>query len=52
MWMQVLERGSSKNNKVTILNMLEYMGVWEWYNNQIKLVQATICTKKNKLVNH
>ena len=51
MWMQVLERGSSKNNKVTILNMLEYMGAWEWYNNQIKLAQATICTKKNKPVN-
>lgn len=51
MWMQVLERGSSENNKVTILNMLEYMGAWEWYNSQIKLVQATICTKKNKPVN-
>ena len=51
MWMQVLERGSSENNKVTILNMLEYMGAWEWYNNQIKLAQATICTKKNKPVN-
>ena len=32
--------------------MLEYMGAWEWYNNQIKLAQATICTKKNKPVNH
>lgn len=48
--MQVLERGSSENNKVTILNMLEYMGAWEWYNSQIKLAQATICTKKNKPV--
>ena len=51
MWMQVLERGSSENNKVTILNMLEYMGAWEWYDSQIKLAQATICTKKNKPVN-
>lgn len=46
----MLERGSSENNKVTILNMLEYMGAWEWYNSQIKLAQATICTKKNKPV--
>lgn len=50
MWMQVLERGSSENNKVTIFNMLEYMGAWEWYNSQIELAQATICTKKNKPV--
>ena len=50
MWMQVLEMGSSENQKVTILNMLEYMGAWEWYDRQIELSQATIRTKKNKPV--
>ena len=52
MWMQVLDMGSSENQKVTILNMLEYMGAWEWYNRQIELSQATIRTKKNKPVDH
>jgi hypothetical protein len=52
MWMQVLEMGSSENNKVTVLNMLEYMGAWEWYDSQIKLAQSTIRTKKNKPVDH
>lgn len=32
MWMQVLEMGSTQNQRVTILNMLEYMGAWEWYD--------------------
>ena len=50
MWMQVLEMGSAQNQRVTILNMLEYMGASEWYNKQIKLSQRTIRTKKNKLV--
>jgi hypothetical protein len=50
-WMKVLEMGSSENQKVTILNMLEYMGAWEWYNKQIKRSQATVLTKKNKPVN-
>jgi hypothetical protein len=49
-WMKVLEMGSSGNQKITILNMLEYMGAWEWYNEQIELSQATIRTKKNKPV--
>jgi hypothetical protein len=47
MWMRVLEMGSSENQKVTILNMLEYMGAWEWYEGQIEKSQATIRTKKN-----
>jgi hypothetical protein len=50
-WMQVLEMGSSENQKVTILNMLEYMGAWEWYEGQIEQSQATIRTKKNTPVN-
>ena len=33
MWMDILERGSVEGQKVTILNMLEYMGVWEWYDS-------------------
>jgi hypothetical protein len=51
MWMRVLEMGSSENQKVTILNMLEYMGAWEWYEGQIEQSQATIRTKKNTPVN-
>lgn len=48
MWMQVLEMGSTQNQRVTILNMLEYIGAWEWYDKQIELSQMTIRTKKNK----
>jgi hypothetical protein len=40
--MQVLEAGGSENQKITILNMLEYMGVWEWYDGQVKLAQVTV----------
>jgi hypothetical protein len=50
MWMQVLEAGESENRKVTILNMLEYMGAWEWYDGQVKLAQVTVRTKKDKPV--
>jgi hypothetical protein len=32
MWMQVLEAGESGKQKVTIFNILEYMGAWEWYD--------------------
>jgi hypothetical protein len=31
-WIRVLDIGLSANQKVTILNMLEYMGAWEWYD--------------------
>jgi hypothetical protein len=51
MWMRVLEAGESEKQKVTIFNMLEYMGAWEWYDRQVKLSQATVRTKNNKLVN-
>jgi hypothetical protein len=30
--------------------MLEYVGVWEWYDKQIKLFQTIIRIKKSKLV--
>lgn len=49
-WMQVLEMGSTQKQKVTILNMLEYMGAWEWYDSQTSLSQRTVCTKKGKPV--
>ena len=48
--MRVLEAGDSENQKVTIFNILEYMGAWEWYNGQVKLSQATVRIKKNKPV--
>jgi len=36
------------------LNMLEYMGAWEWYDSQVRLVQASskVLTKKGKPVDH
>ena len=50
MWMQVLEAGESGKQKVTIFNILEYIGAWEWYDRQVKSSQATVLTKKKKLV--
>lgn len=50
MWIRVLECGSAENQKITIFNMLEYMGAWEWYDSQVKLSQLTVRTKKKKLV--
>ncbi|KAL2844845.1 hypothetical protein BJX68DRAFT_269381 [Aspergillus pseudodeflectus] len=49
-WVQVLEMGSSRQRHVTILNMLEYMGAWEWYDGQVQLAQRTISTKKGQPV--
>lgn len=49
-WVQVLEMGSSRQNQVTIFNMLEYMGAWEWYDGQVKIAQASVFTKKGKPV--
>lgn len=43
-WVQILETGSSRQCHVTILNMLEYIGAWEWYNGQVQLAQRTITT--------
>lgn len=49
-WMDILERGLIEGQKVTILNMLEYMGVWEWYDSQVRSLQESgrIFTKKGK----
>jgi hypothetical protein len=52
MWVKVLEAGESEQQKVTIFNMLEYMGAWEWYNRQVKWLQDTVRTKKKKPVKH
>ncbi|RAL06642.1 uncharacterized protein BO97DRAFT_309607, partial [Aspergillus homomorphus CBS 101889] len=49
-WVKVLDMGSAKQRKVTILNMLEYMGAWEWYDGQIRIAQNTVFTKKGKRV--
>ncbi|KAL4933516.1 uncharacterized protein BDV17DRAFT_111257 [Aspergillus undulatus] len=49
-WVRVLEMGSSRQRQVTILNMLEYMGAWEWYNGQVRRAQEKILTKKGKQV--
>lgn len=49
-WVQLLEMGCSRQRHVTILNMLEYMGAWEWYDGQVRLAQRTISTKKGQPV--
>ena len=50
MWMRILERGSTQNQRVTILNLIEYIGAWEWYEKQVNLATTTIRTKNGKLV--
>ncbi|KAK5212194.1 hypothetical protein LTR41_002436 [Exophiala xenobiotica] len=50
LWIQALEMGASENQRMATLNMLEYMGAWEWYEKQIELSLTIIRTKKNKPV--
>ncbi|KAE8334482.1 hypothetical protein BDV24DRAFT_170146 [Aspergillus arachidicola] len=50
MWIQVLEMGTSQSRRVTIKNMLEYMGAWQWYNSQVELALKTAKTKNNQPV--
>jgi hypothetical protein len=54
MWVDILEAGSVENQKVTILNMLEYIGAWEWYDSQVRLVQTSgkVLTKRGKPVDY
>ena len=52
MWMRVLEARDSRTRQSTIFNMLEYMGAWQWYDCQVKLVQSTVYTRRKKLVDH
>jgi hypothetical protein len=42
--------GASQQDKVTILNMLEYMGAWQWYDSQVEHAKGTTQTKKKKQV--
>ncbi|KAF7166574.1 hypothetical protein CNMCM6106_002349 [Aspergillus hiratsukae] len=49
-WMRILDMGSSQQNKVTVLNMLMYIGAWEWFDRQVNYVQGNVRTKKNKLI--
>jgi hypothetical protein len=42
--------GVSQQDKVTILNMLEYMGAWQWYNSQVEHAKGITQTKKKKQV--
>ncbi|KAL4887994.1 hypothetical protein BDV59DRAFT_196843 [Aspergillus ambiguus] len=48
MWAQILAIGSSNRVKVTILNMLEYMGAWKWYDNQVRMIQNMNTLAKGK----
>jgi hypothetical protein len=49
-WLQILDMGSSAGIRTTVLNMVEYMGAWEWFDEQCKHAEATVYTKKGKLV--
>ncbi|KAE8149028.1 hypothetical protein BDV25DRAFT_141190 [Aspergillus avenaceus] len=49
-WIQVLEMGASQSRRVTIENMLEYMGAWQWYNSQVELALKTVKTKNKQPV--
>ncbi|KAI2835493.1 hypothetical protein CBS11350_10019 [Aspergillus niger] len=40
-WMRMLGMGSSQQNKVTVSNMLIYIGIWEWFYHQVKYVQKS-----------
>jgi hypothetical protein len=46
-WVRVLEAGESRNRMTTIFNMLEYMGVWDWFDRQVELVLPMLRTGKN-----
>jgi hypothetical protein len=35
-WIRILGMGSSQQNKVTVSNMLIYIGAWEWFHHQVK----------------
>ena len=47
MWVRVLEAGESRNRRNTIFNMLEYMGVWDWFDRQVELILPMLVTGKN-----
>jgi hypothetical protein len=47
-WMRMLDMGSSQQNKATLSNMLIYIGAWEWFDQQVKVVQENVRSKKNR----
>ena len=49
-WAQMLEAGESHSHRTTILNLLGYMGAWEWFDRQVKLAEMTVYTGNNTLV--
>jgi hypothetical protein len=49
-WVQILDMGSSAGIRTTVLNMVEYIGAWEWFDEQCKHAEVTVYTKKGKLV--
>ena len=51
-WIKILDMGSSEHQRVTIFNMLEYIGAWNWYNGQIQLAKTMLKTAKGKPVGH
>jgi hypothetical protein len=36
MWRRTLDAGSTTTQMITILNLLGYMGAWQWYDGQVK----------------
>lgn len=45
-WVEILEKGASSRAKLTIFNLLEYMGASEWYESQIQLTMRTTTPRK------
>ncbi|KAL4985854.1 hypothetical protein BDW68DRAFT_179306 [Aspergillus falconensis] len=49
-WRTILDQGWTENRRITIFNMLEFMGAWEWYDKQVKYIQQTFHVKRGKPV--
>ncbi|KAL4993993.1 hypothetical protein BDV10DRAFT_189454 [Aspergillus recurvatus] len=49
-WRTILDQGWSENRRITIFNMLEFIGAWEWYDKQVKYIQQTSHVKRGKPV--
>ncbi|CRG92861.1 hypothetical protein PISL3812_09934 [Talaromyces islandicus] len=49
-WVRILEMGSCASIRATVLNMVEYMGAWAWFDEQCQHAKATVYTKKGRLV--
>jgi hypothetical protein len=44
-WLELLETGATRSRKSTVLNMLEYMGAFDWYDRQLKRERGEFLTK-------